>query len=119
MRSRLKYRKGLKIDPSQWQILRDKYSLLDPSHEVPRSPRFAFSDEPFLVLKDRFGRRGLEAGVQRTDEGLKVWWLAWLRDGEEQMHMCPDSLQDLLFYLENELFQSHRIASRQPEKKRR
>lgn len=117
MRSRLKFRKGLKVDPSQWQILRDDYSLLDPSHDIPRSPRFALSGEPFLILTDQFGRRGLRAGVQRTDEGRKVWWLAWLRDGEEQMHMCPDSLQELLFYLEDTLFERQRISSRQPKGK--
>ena len=70
--ARLKFRKGLKVDLSQWQTLRDEYSFLDPSRDIPRSPRFAFSAEPFLVLTDGFGRRGLRAGVQRTDEGRKV-----------------------------------------------
>ena len=119
MRPRLKFRKGLKVDPSQWQILRDDYSLLDPSHDIPRSPRFAFSSEPFLVLIDRIGRRGLQAGIQRTDARRKVWWLAWHCDGEERLHMCPESLQELLFYLEGTLFQGRRSAFRRPKGKRR
>ena len=118
MCSRFKYRKGLRVDPSQWQILRDEYSLLDPSQDIPRSPRFAFSAEPFLILRDPFGRRGLRAGVQRTDEGRKVWWLAWLRDGEEWMHMCPDSLQELRFHIDDVLFARRRTVARQPKRKR-
>ena len=66
---RIKYRKGLKIDRSKWEVVRDTYSLLDPSHHIPRSPRFAFSADPFLILLDRFGRHGLKAGIQRTEEG--------------------------------------------------
>lgn len=116
---RTKYRKGLKVDASQWQILRDNYSLLDPSHDIPRSPRFEFSAEPFLILSDLFGQRALHAGVQRTGEGRKIWWLAWIRDGEERMHTCPDSLQDLLFYLDGALFEARRIASRRPKSTKR
>jgi hypothetical protein len=52
------------------------------------------------------------------DEGRKVWWLDWLRDGEEQMHMCPESLQELLFYLDDTLFEAKRRAARQPRRKR-
>jgi hypothetical protein len=33
------------------------------------------------------------------------------------MHMCPDSLQELLFYLEDTLFERQRISSRQPKGK--
>jgi uncharacterized protein YceK len=72
IRPKLKYRKGLKVDESEWQIVRDTYSLLDPSHDIPRSPRFAFSHVPFLVLSNPLGGRELNAGVQRTDEGRKV-----------------------------------------------
>src|SRR5437660_1736903 len=115
---RIKYRKGLKIDRSEWEIVRDTYSLLDPSQRIPRSPRFAFSAEPFLILLDRLGQRGLKAGIQRTEKGRKVWWLVWLRDGEERMHMCPESLQQLLYYLDDTLYGMRRAASRRPKRKR-
>lgn len=115
---RIRFRKGLKVDRAEWQVLRDTYSLLDPAHHIPRCPRFAFSSEPFLILLDRFGRRGLKAGIQRSDEGRKIWWLEWLRDGKEQMHMCPDSLQDLLSHLDGTLFEMRRIASRYPKRKK-
>ena len=115
---RLKYRKGLLIDQSKWEIVRDTYSLLDPAHLIPRSPRFAFNPEPFLILLDRFGRRGLKAGIQRTAEGRKTWWLSWHRDGEEQMVMCVDSLQVLLYYLDESLYEVKLKATRHPRRKR-
>jgi len=114
----IKYRKGLKVDRSEWEIVRDTYSLLDPAHDVPRSPRFAFSNEPFLVLLNPLGRRELNAGVQRTDEGHKVWWLEWVWDGKKQMHICPESLQELLFYLDDALFDRRRQTLKQPRKRR-
>src|SRR5688572_9911537 len=117
-RPRSRYRKGLKVDLSHWEILRDTYALLDPSHDIPRSPRFAFSAEPFLILSDPFGRHGLKAGVQRTEDGRKVWWLVWLRDGEERTHLCPESLQELLFYLDDALLENRRITARHRKRTR-
>ena len=110
---RIRYRKGLKVDASHWEVVRDT----NPSKVIPKSPRFAFSTEPFLIIVDRFSRRSMRAGIQRTGEGRKVWWLEWLCDGEEQMHMCPESLQELLFYLDDSLFEARRIASRHPRRK--
>jgi hypothetical protein len=34
--SRIRYRKGLRVDASQWEVVRDRYSLLGPAHEIPR-----------------------------------------------------------------------------------
>jgi hypothetical protein len=34
MRSRLTHCKGLKLDPLKWQIVRDSYSLLDPTDDT-------------------------------------------------------------------------------------
>ena len=39
----IKYRKGLRVDPDDWEIMRDVYSLVDPTHEIPKTPRFALS----------------------------------------------------------------------------
>lgn len=117
IRPKIKYRKGLKIDRSEWEIVRDTYSLLDPSHDIPKSPRFAFSNEPFLVLLNPLGRKKLNAGVQRTDEGHKVWWLEWVWDGEKQM-LCANSLQELIFYLDDALFDRRKQKLKQPRKKR-
>lgn len=116
-RLKFKYRKGLSVDKSEWHVVRDTYSLLDPSHDVPRSPRFAFNSEPFLILSNPLGGRELNAGIQRTDDGKKIWWLAWLHNGERQMHMCPESLQELLFYLDDALFERRCKKLKQPRKK--
>jgi hypothetical protein len=116
IRSKIKYRKGLKVDSSDWEIVRDTYSLLDPLHDIPKLPRFAFSNEPFLILLDPLGGRELNAGVQRTDDGHKVWWLEWVWNGEKQMHMYPESLQELLFHLDEALFDRRRRKLKQPRK---
>jgi hypothetical protein len=118
IRPKIKYRKGLKVDRTDWEILRDTYSLLDPAQEIPKSPRFSFSNEPFLVLSNPLARRELNAGVQRTDEGRKVWWLEWVSDGKKQMHMCPESLQELLFYLDDALFERRRQKLKEPKRSR-
>jgi hypothetical protein len=39
----IKYRKGLTVDPGDWEVMRDLYSLVDPKHDIPKTPRFAFS----------------------------------------------------------------------------
>jgi hypothetical protein len=115
----IKYRKGLKVDSRDWEIMRDLYSLVDPAHEIPKTPRFAFSrsNAPFLVLRDRFGKRALKAGIERTENGQKFWWLQWERNGKEQMHVCLESLPELLLYLEDALDRRRREVRRNQPKK--
>ena len=115
----IKYRKGVRVDPDEWEVMRDLYSLVDPTHEIPKTPRFAFSrsNAPFLVLRDRFGKRALKAGIERTGNGLKCWWLQWERNGKELMHVVLDSLPELLLYLERELDRRRREVRRCRPKK--
>jgi hypothetical protein len=113
---RIKYRKGLKVDLSVWQVLMDKYSLLDPSHHIPESPRFDLSNQPFLILVDQLGRRGLNAGVQRDPQGRKIYWLEYLRNGEKFMHTCRESLQELLYEIDSVLFERRRQLSKRPKR---
>ena len=116
----IRYRKGLRVDGRDWEIMRDLYSLVDPTHEIPKTPRFAFSrsNEPFLVLRDRFRKRALKAGIERTGDGQKFWWLEWERNGQEVMHVCLDSLPQLLLYLEDALNSRRRHVRRCTPKRR-
>src|SRR5262245_8150035 len=115
----LKYHKGLKVDRSEWEVVCDTYSLLDPSHHIPASPRFAFSADPFLVLWDRAGRHNLRAGIRRTDEGRKIWWFEWLREGQTLSYANPESLQQLLYCIDSTLFEIHKFASKHARRKKR
>ena len=116
---RIKYRKGLRIDRSEWEIVRDTYSLLDPSHHIPRSPRFAFGEDPFLVLWDRFGRHSLRAGIRRIEDGRKIWWFEWIQNGQTRSNGNPESLQQLLYYIDSTLFNIREFASKHSRRKKR
>jgi hypothetical protein len=115
----IKYRKGVRVDPDEWEVMRDLYSLVDPTHEIPKTPRFPISrsNAPFLVLRDRFGKHALKAGIERNGTGHKFWWLQWERDGKELNPVILDSLPELLLNLERELDRRRRDVRRCRPKK--
>ena len=100
---RLKYRRGLKIDPDAWIVLRDAYSLLDPSQRFDRSPRIPVSEEPFLIVRERFTHRQLSARAMQSPEGRKLFLLGWSVDGNLGTHSYPEAFQELLFGIHGSL----------------
>jgi hypothetical protein len=72
-----------------------------------------------LVLRDRFGKRALKAGIERSGNGRKYWWLEWERNGQDGMHVCLDSLPELLLHLEHALVRRQREVRRNRPKARR
>lgn len=117
--SRIRYRNGLKVASSQWEVVRDNYSLLDPSHRIPESPVFALGPDPFLLLWSRLGMHGVRAGIQQTDEGRKVLWFEELRDGQTVSYGNPDSIQQLLHWIDLTLANVREFAAKNAPRKKR
>ena len=103
IKPRLKYRRGLKIDPAAYKLIRDTYSLLDSSQLFDRSLCIPVSEEPFLIVREWFSHRQLTARAMMSPEGRKIFCIEWSEDGVDSMQYYPESFQWLVFHLDGSL----------------
>jgi hypothetical protein len=97
---RLKYNRGLKIDPTAWFVLRDTYSLLDPNQRFDSAMRIPVSPDPFLIVREVFTHRQIFAKAIQSTEGDKIFYYGWSEDGVLICGGYPETFQELLFGLD-------------------